>query len=256
MSCIDTIFDRMDAWRHLPNYQLERRADLFFSLYLAEALESKLGFPVREQMVPEFPVRIGTIYPDIPIDKSYKIDYLALSADARKAIFVELKTEGMSRRAGQDKYLQAARAVGLPALLGGLLELFRATNAKQKYFCLLEQLEGMGLLRIPGPLREIMARPTLQGANEASREIEIVTVATECVIVYVQPRGSGPDIVSFADFATVVRKHDDPLSRRFCQSLAEWAELWAGQSRASTCAHLDSKTTPNPSSRDSTPMAP
>ena len=79
MQQIDTIFDRMDAWRHLPNYQLERRADLFFSLYLPEVLESKLGYSVAEHIVPEFPVRIGTIYPDIPIDKSYKIDYVALS---------------------------------------------------------------------------------------------------------------------------------------------------------------------------------
>jgi hypothetical protein len=78
----------MDACRHLPNYQLERRGDQFFSLYLPEVLEAKLGFPVGSTIIPEFPVRIGMIYPDIPIDKSYKIDYVALSADADKAIFV------------------------------------------------------------------------------------------------------------------------------------------------------------------------
>ena len=44
MIYLDALFDRMDAW--LPNYQLERRADLFFSLYLAEALQAKLGFPI------------------------------------------------------------------------------------------------------------------------------------------------------------------------------------------------------------------
>jgi len=36
MKQIDTLFDRMDAWRHLPNYQLERRADIFFAMYLPE----------------------------------------------------------------------------------------------------------------------------------------------------------------------------------------------------------------------------
>ena len=80
MKQINTLFDRMDAWRHLPNYQLERRADLFFSLYLPEVLEAKLGFPVADQIVPEFPVRIGTIYPDIPIDKSYKIESRQISS--------------------------------------------------------------------------------------------------------------------------------------------------------------------------------
>ena len=48
MKQIDTLFNRVDAWRHLPNYQLERRADLFFSLYLPEVLKAKLGFPVAE----------------------------------------------------------------------------------------------------------------------------------------------------------------------------------------------------------------
>ena len=98
MKPTQTLFDRMDSWRHLPNYQLERRADLFFSLYLSEVLNAKLGFHVKDQIIPEFPVRIGTIYPDIPIDKSYKIDYVLLSADSDKAILVELKTEGLSRR--------------------------------------------------------------------------------------------------------------------------------------------------------------
>ena len=85
------LFDRMDDWRHFPNYQLERRADILFSLYLCEVLESKLGFAIRDELAPEFPVRIGTIYPDIPSDKSYKIDYLAMSASGKRPVFVELK---------------------------------------------------------------------------------------------------------------------------------------------------------------------
>ena len=229
MKRIDTLFDRMDAWRHLPSYQLERRADLFFSLYLPEVLEAKLGFAIQNQIVPEFPVRIGTIYPDIPIDKSYKIDYVVLSADAEKAILVELKTEGMSRRDNQDKYLLASRKAGLPILLGGVLDIFRATNSKRKYFCLLEHLESMGLLRIPMQMKEIMTHLSLQGVTEVSREIEITTQATESIIVYVQPNGNGPDIISFEEFRSVVQKHDDPVSQRFARSLREWADTKAGE---------------------------
>lgn len=231
MKPIQTLFDRMDAWRHLPNYQLERRADVFFSLYLHEVLEAKLGFPVAEYIVPEFPVRIGTIYPDIPIDKSYKIDYVALSADADKAILVELKTEGLSRRDNQDKYLIASREVGFPALLGGVPDIFRATNSKRKYFALLEHLESMGLLRIPMDMKEIMFRPGLQGATEASRSIKITCSATDSIIVYVQPNGDGDDIISFEDFRAVVQKHDDPVSERFAKSLSEWASVQAGNKR-------------------------
>jgi hypothetical protein len=229
MKQIDTLFDRMDAWRHFPNYQLERRADIFFSLYLPEVLEVKLGVPMRSELAPEFPVRIGTIYPHIPIDKSYKIDYIALSAAANKAILVELKTEGFSRRPEQDKYLLAAQQVGLPGLIGGLLEIFRATQAKRKYFRLLLHLERMELLRIPMQMKNIMAGANLQGATEASRQIEITAHTTESLILYVQPNGTGPDVITFHEFAEVVRRHDDPVSQRFARSLGEWAEIQAGE---------------------------
>jgi hypothetical protein len=233
MKQIDTLFDRMDAWRHLPNYQLERRADLFFSLYLPEVLEAKLGFPVAEHIVPEFPVRIGTIYPNIPIDKSYKIDYIAMSADADKAILVELKTEGLSRRDNQDKYLLASREVGFPALLAGVLDIFRATNSKRKYFALLEHLESIGLLRIPMEMKEIMSRPGLQGVTKASHQVEITASVTNSIIVYVQPNGTGDDIINFEDFRAVVQKHDDPVSQRFARSLSEWASVNAGDRNTS-----------------------
>ena len=226
MEPIAELFDRMDAWRHFPNYQLERRADIFFSLYLAEVLEAKLGFAVSRELAPEFPVRIGTIYADVPIDKSYKIDYLAMSADGTRPIFVELKTEGASRRASQDKYLVASQSVGLVALLDGLLDIYRATKAKRKYFSLLIQLERMNLIRIPASLGDIMAGSTLQGSTEASRAIEVAAAAVERPrIVYVQPHGDGPDAISFQEFADEVGRHSDLVSQRFAASLREWAEV-------------------------------
>ncbi len=228
MKPIQTIFDRMDAWRHLPNYQLERRADLFFSLYLPEVLEAKLGCPVAPLIIPEFPVRKGTIYPDISNNQSYKIDYVAVSANAGKAVLVELKTEGMSRRDNQDKYLVASRKAGFPALLSGVFDIFRATESKRKYFALLELMESMELLRIPTDMKDIMSRSSLKGVTEASRFIEITTSVTDCVIVYVQPNGEGQDIINFDEFRTVVQKHDDPVSKRFAQSLQEWATTKAG----------------------------
>jgi hypothetical protein len=229
MELIDTLFDRMDSWRHLPSYQLERRADLFFSLYLPEVLGAKLGFPVREQVVPEFPARKGTIYPDSSDNAPIRIDYLALSADGNSAIFVELKTDRASRRAKQDDYLDAAVRVGLHSLLTGLLDVFRATSHKRKYFCLLEYLEGMGLLRIPAGVREIMTRPRLQGVVEAAHGVEITSHVSDCLVSYVEPVRTDKNSISFEEFAAVVRQHDDPLSQRFAQSLIEWSEVTAGR---------------------------
>ncbi|MHA2219407.1 MAG: hypothetical protein ACXACY_26140 [Candidatus Hodarchaeales archaeon] len=229
MIIIKELFDRLDSWRNLPNYQLERRADIFFALYLPEVLEWKFGYRIQKKIIPEFPVRIGTIYPHIKTNKSNKIDYIALSALADKAIFVELKTEGFSRRQKQDKYLLASQEVGLIRLLEGLIDIFRATQSKRKYFYLLLHLESMGLLHIPTQLKEIMGRPSLHGLNGVSHQIEVIANVRQSLIAYIQPNGEGPDTISFPEFANIVKKHEDPVSQRFADSLREWAEIQAGE---------------------------
>ena len=35
---IKRVFKLLDDWRHLPGYQFERRADIFFALFLPEVL--------------------------------------------------------------------------------------------------------------------------------------------------------------------------------------------------------------------------
>jgi hypothetical protein len=87
----------------------------------------------------------------------------------------------------------------------------------------------MGLLQIPLHMQEIMASPTLQGANEAFYHIKITAPVDKPKIIYIQPNGSAPDIISFKDFAEIVRKHKDPFSQRFATSLLEWAEIQAGE---------------------------
>ena len=96
----------------------------------------------------------------------------------------------------------------------------------------------MGLLRIPMQMKEIMARGALQGATDGSRQIEITAKTTETLIVYVQPNGNGPDIISFREFADVVRRHDDPVSQRFAVSLCEWAEIQAGEKTANQASEV------------------
>jgi hypothetical protein len=229
MNIIDQFFDRMDDWRHFPNYQLERRADLVFSLYLGQVLHFKTKDEIADLFVPEFPVRIGTIYPDIPIDKSYKIDYVALSKSGNVAYLVELKTEGASRRESQDKYLYASQAVGMTALLEGVLRIFRATQAKRKYYYLLKQLEAMGLLEIPTDFEEAMRQKSLKGVNQASESVHITSEVSRCEVLYIQPNGDDEQVVSFATFADIIEKNEDPFANRFAQSLREWAEVEAGR---------------------------
>ena len=77
-----------------------------------------------------------------------------------------------------------------------------------------------------------MSRPGAQGADEAAWSIVITAQTTEARVVYVQPNGSGPDVISFPEFAEIVRRHNDPISQRFADSLCEWTRVKAGEKPA------------------------
>lgn len=143
---VEELFDRLDDWRHLPNYQLERRADIFFSLYLTEALERKYGEEMNPVIVPEFPVRYGSVYENSISNQSFKVDYLVLNRDCSQAYFVELKTDAASKGEKQQANMQVAVEKDLSVLLHGLLPIYDATHAKEKYRHLFLLLEKLGLI--------------------------------------------------------------------------------------------------------------
>ena len=220
MDLVQGLFDRLDDWRHLPSYQLERRADIFFSLYLVEALEEKFASAVHPIIVPEFPVHKGSIRDGQGSNESFKIDYLAISQARDVAYFVELKTDIGSRRGERDRYLHDAAAAGLPRLLEGLKKIFAATSEKRKYLHLLRKLEELGLIALPASMDDGIKR----GVTAASREIDILSPPMRCEVVYVQPTGDGDADINFTQFHSIVAKHTDPLSRRFAESLSAWSE--------------------------------
>ena len=233
MKTIDNIFDRMDRWRHLPSYQLERRADLYFALYLSEVLKRYLGISIKADIIPEFPIRIATISDGADGDKSYKADYLALSENSRTAILVELKTEMHSLNDKQKEYLMAARDVPFCMLLEGIKQIFRATTLKRKYYYLLEHLENLGQLTIPQKMKSIIARPVLQGIAKETDNIEITKREIETIIVFIQPdldpkKENPGKTITFEQFRSVVEEYTDPISQRFACSLKEWVDVKAG----------------------------
>jgi hypothetical protein len=103
---IDKMFDLLDEWRLLPAYQLERRADIFFALYLPHIMNRRFGVEVNhEQIIPEFPLNKKTLeldnkHPDYNL--SYKVDYLVVCEKSKRVFLVELKTDIGSRRSKQD----------------------------------------------------------------------------------------------------------------------------------------------------------
>ena len=203
----------MDVWRHLPAYQLERRADIFFSIYLSDLLSSKFGAQV-ESIIPEFPIRIGTIHTKSDINQSFKVDYLVKAQAANKVFLVELKTDDTSRRDKQDWYLERATQVGLVKLLEGVREIYKATNNKRKYRHLLRALHETGFIVL-----------------EDRDAFHIVQIDYDLEIAYIQPnnREGKSNIVSFQEASQIIRQHGDELSVRFSDSLLRWATVQAGE---------------------------
>jgi len=210
-SLIEQLFANLDRWRHLPAYQLERRADIFFSVYLPEFLKEKRGYEVQS-IIPEFPIRVGTVYSKDDINKSFKVDYLVKLNNPSRVLFVELKTDDSSRREKQDWYLTEAQKKGMRSLLHGISQIYAATNAKDKYRHLLRSLEEANLIRL-----------------SSADSFEVVEDENEISILYLQPNSSDDtDIVTFDELAEFVGKKQDELSQRFAKSLREWARVTAG----------------------------
>lgn len=223
---LDAVFAHLDTWRHLPAYQLERRADIFFSAYLPEVVGEYSGIRLLPSMVPELPLKRDLIWPDKPTNKSVKVDYCLLAEDRSKAIMVELKTDAGSRREAQDTYLRRAPEIGFRRIVEGIVEIARATAAHQKYGHLLRLLAAHGCLHLPDAYADHVWPATRPGLGEQLRQIEVTVAEDEFAIevVYVQPIGDGRNCIDFESFASHVERKDDPISMLFAQSLQRWTE--------------------------------
>jgi hypothetical protein len=203
---IDEIFDRLDEWRNLPAYQLERRADIFFAIYLKDIIKSKFGQDV-EYIVPEFPVRLGNICSTEKLNSpnlSFKIDYLAFCPNTKKVFLIELKTDDGSRREKQDLYLESVKLINIKNLIDGVIKICKASNSKKKYNNLISLLCKIGWINE-------------DSLTNTSQDYDIE-------IVYIQPNinSSNKIIISFADIISILSDRKDRLTTRFIQSLEKW----------------------------------
>ncbi len=226
---VATLFALLDRWRHLPAYQLERRADVFFALYLREVVATHLGVQLHEVIIPELPLRRGMLWPDDTKspNKSVKVDYGLSTANSDTFYLLELKTAQTSRRSKQDKYLERAEELGLRAIVDGILDVAVASGSKylQKYLHLLSDLAALGLVEVPPGLCE-QAFPNVQrGAVRGLRNVRNIVGTPEppVHVLYVQPDADGnPNAIGFEEFASIVERHGDDISREFANALRRW----------------------------------
>ena len=237
------MFDAMDACRHLPNYGLEKRLAPFFELFLHDVLSECLGIELHPVVIPEFPLRKGTLYEDEGLEKSNlsnNVDYVAFSMNRRKVFLVELKTDMSSKGGGQERYLRDARNMGLAPLVGGIVEICgsKYCKIKGKYVHLLHLLANLELVTIPDPGKLYLktfpdtrsgwtkaftgVKPTVEGKLQDTR------------VVFIQPTedkpgssvtGSEEDFkhIYFRDVAEIVQRFGD-LGGVFAHYLRKWSE--------------------------------
>lgn len=210
MDKINKVFHLLDEWRCLPDYQLERRADLYFSLYLTEVLGETRGLAVRPAIVPEFPIKQSNS------NRSDKVDYVAANADMSHLILTELKTECRSTSREQFEYLCLGAQKSGTELLADIRAIRKASRAQVKYDALIAATEKLGL--------------TEEDAAGVRPNHTVVLIVPHEEFKYREEaldifgRANVPfRVVTFNDFRVIVLKHDDPLSVRFARSLANWA---------------------------------
>ena len=217
---IADLFCLLDRWRHLPNYQFERRTDIFFALFLPEVLRERLSVEINCTLIPEFPIKKKSD------NRSKKADYLALSKDGKRAFLIELKTDMASRSKKQDDYLKQAAKRGLCCLVKDVLKICSTTNEKAKYVHLLKLLSDIGLIEYEDGLF-----PVKQGYSifleRIKDKVEKRTHWPSLEVVYIQP--SSTDTIDFKEFADAIDKgEEERIGRLFAKRLREWADIDAG----------------------------
>jgi hypothetical protein len=251
MDAIDKLFDTLDKFRHLPAYQLERRADIFFTLFLKEALESKLGCALREEIIPEFPFkRDGN-------NLSTKIDYLMLSEDGTKAYLIELKTDPSSLRDSQIRDLLKAGKRNFRSLVGDLIDVAASSNEKRKYYGLFKLLQQAKVVELTQQVDDLMTRRRLTGYTDRmnmdiirgeDRSLEIVLILpssslTEKIMSDTQHAIHKVNhTLTLSDFAQSVKVQGGLFANRFAQSLEEWDNEkagWSNRKRSHSIETLD-----------------
>lgn len=222
------VFTLLDGWRHLPAYRLEPNLAPFFGLFLRDVLKARFGVPIHRIVIPEFPLRNGTLYKghDRP-NQSQKVDYVALSEDLKTAYFVELKTDMGSVREEQNEYLEKASRVPLRELVAGVICICKATDMKWKYCHLLFLLSELGLVTPPKPKKEDKTKvgdPSLDWRS-AFRGVTPTEAGdkTKVKVVFIQPRDDNFEYIDFPAVADTVQKTGD-LGCMFANYLRQWTE--------------------------------
>lgn len=244
---IERAFLLLDRWRHLPAYQLEPRAGVFFALFLPEVLGKHLSkngrsIEIDDMLVPEFPIKKRGN------NQSTKVDFLALSKSRELALLVELKTDMASKLSPEGKKQQSllvnTAKDGIEVLVENSIEILKrhpiVRQTRQKYVHLLYCLEQLGLVSCEERLYKIAFEEDQHGIYDILRTVRsspwVCSTKPKLEVLYVQPKRSDSDctcVVDFDTFAGIVENGQggQDIRRLFVRYLRTWASKRAGSTR-------------------------
>ena len=243
---IERVFDLLDSWRHLPTYQLERRADIFFALFLPEVLKADL-------LIPEFPIK-SRESTDNDNNLSKKVDYFALSQDGEQAFLIELKTDMRSIDKDQIEFLKyTARNRKVKDLVEDIIDILKPPKEKrrnqkratrQKYVHLLSRLRELKLVCYDE--KELYTKAFADDSRGVYDILKKVKLASgintkkcpELKVVYILPKkpactiedlmGDSVRKIYFKEFADAIEKGEGGIRSLFACYLRKWATDDAG----------------------------
>lgn len=210
MKNLTKLFTLLTDWRTLPAYQLERRADIFFALYLDDLLKHCGYFASDERLtiIPEFPAKHADSH------QSDRIDYMVHSE--RKIIYVELKTDNHSIRSEQAEYLHNIQQKDLKEVFGNIIAIYHATAARTKYRKLIEKLDRWI------EYNEVENRYTLRYDNIAQVEsVEVVYILPTKDDRYEHRQICFDKLI---EMLRLPKYTDDPIAQAFAEALSTWTD--------------------------------
>ena len=235
---IKRVFKLLDDWRHLPGYQFERRADIFFALFLPEVLEKQCGIKVKCPLIPEFP------FGKKPNSKEHRqADYFVLSECGQRGILVELKTDMASKGQEQECSLIKTAEKGMRHLVKDTITIIRGKRGKQerqKYIHLLSYLKELDLVCYEEKkLYDTGFSNRSVGISKLLKEVRptswICGNTPKLEALYIQPKSDDKtkdktevlDFKTFADYIVKGRGNKE-IRQRFADCLRSWACTKAG----------------------------
>lgn len=217
---VERILKNLDTWRHLPKYQLERRADMFFGLFVRDIVAMHLNVALHQTVIPEFPFKNNR-----DRNTTVNFDYVLFSEDLRTAYILELKTDAGSVDDDQLGYLGQAREAKFSTLLDGICAVANKSSQDSKYNHLFRTLECLELIN--------------SGRNITDCNIEHLEIlylsprldgkSYDKVSKIVDPSGNGDkNIISFGKAADLLDRTGGKMECHFAAYLRKWERYPAG----------------------------